>query len=76
MADRKMGTTVGMPSVGAKVEVKARFDGTWSGGFEVVDVEDDGYRIRRMTDGTVLPSVFHHNEVRQESGGSGWRRRP
>jgi hypothetical protein len=49
------------------VEVKTRFDGTWSRGFEVADVEDDGLRIKRMTDGSVLPSLFRPNEVRRES---------
>ena len=54
------------PGVGARVEVKTRFDGTWSRGFEVADVEDDGLRIKRMTDGSVLPSLFRPNEVRRE----------
>lgn len=60
------------PRVGTKVEVKARFDGTWSQGFEVADVEDDGYRIKRMTDGTVLPSLFHTHEVRRERTRATW----
>jgi hypothetical protein len=60
--------------VGTKVEVRARFDGTWSQGFEIADVADDGYRIKRMTDGAVLPSVFRANEVRRERTADPFRR--
>jgi hypothetical protein len=59
-------------TVGTKVEVRTRFDGTWSQGFEIADVEDDGYRIKRMTDGTVLPSLFHRHEVRRERRRATW----
>ncbi len=72
MADNDVTTKAGTPRVGNRVEVKARFDGTWSKGFEVADIEDDGYRIRRMTDGGVLPSLFHRNEVRRERRRSTW----
>jgi hypothetical protein len=51
---------------GTQVEVKARFDGTWSKGFQIAEIEDEGYRIRRMTDGSVLPTVFNRNEVRRD----------
>lgn len=42
---------------GTTVEVQCRFDQRWSGGFTVVDVTDEGYRIRRQSDGSVLPVV-------------------
>ena len=40
-----------------RVEVRSRFDGSWCRGFEIVGVLDDGesYRIRRVSDGVVLP---------------------
>ena len=41
--------------VGARVEVRNRFDGSWSAGFEVSAVVDGGYRIRRRGDGSELP---------------------
>ena len=51
---------------GARVEVRRRFDQSWARGFEVAEVVDDGYRVRRLSDGSVLPVVFHDGEVRVE----------
>lgn len=53
--------------------MRTRFDGTWSPGFEVAEVvEPGGYRIRRMADGVVLPSLFDASEVRRERGRATW----
>jgi len=53
--------------------VRTRFDGTWSPGFEVAEVvEPGGYRIRRMADGVVLPSLFDDSEVRRERSRTTW----
>lgn len=52
--------------VGTKVCVRNRFLGDWSGGFEVFEVLDSGYRISRITDRHVLPEVFGPDEVRLE----------
>jgi len=61
------------PRAGTKVEVRTRFDGTWSPGFEVAEVvEPGGYRIRRMADGVVLPSLFDDSEVRRERSRTTW----
>jgi hypothetical protein len=61
------------PRTGTKVEVRTRFDGSWSPGFEVAEVLEDGaYRIRRATDGEVLPSLFDPAEVRRERARSTW----
>jgi hypothetical protein len=60
------------PGIGTKVEVRTRFDGSWSRGFEIAEVEDDGYRVKRMTDGAVLPSVFGDHEVRRERRTTSW----
>jgi hypothetical protein len=51
-------------SPGDKVEVRSRFNAQWSRGFEIVDATDKGYRVRRASDGEVLPVEFSHNDVR------------
>lgn len=49
---------------GTRVEVRTRFVGSWSGSFEIAQVSDGGYRVRRLSDGTELPSSFPPDEVR------------
>jgi hypothetical protein len=51
---------------GTRVEVRKRFDASWAHGFEVISVSDDGYRLRRMSDGHELPADFSAEEVRRE----------
>jgi hypothetical protein len=51
---------------GVRVEVRSRFDGRWARGFEVETHDADGYTVRRLSDGTVLPVVFTDDEVRPE----------
>ena len=51
-------------AVGDRVEVRRRFDSQWARGFEIVDVTDDGYRVKRMSDGEILPVVFDADDVR------------
>lgn len=55
----------GTLQVGDKVEVRRRFDAQWARGFEIVDVADDGYRVRRTSDGEVLPVTFAPDDVRE-----------
>ena len=44
--------------VGQEVEVHTTFDNSWAPGFEIAEVIDRGcYRVRRTSDGTLLPSV-------------------
>jgi hypothetical protein len=50
---------------GVSVEVRDHFLGSWSRGFEVAGVEDGNYRIRRVSDGTVLPVLFPPEDVRR-----------
>ena len=50
--------------VGTEVCVRNRFEGGWSRGFVVDDVVSHGYRLRRLSDGVVLPSVFGPASVR------------
>ena len=54
------------------VEVRSRFDGSWVPGFEVaeergVDAERV-FRLRRCSDGLVLPTLFGLEEVRTPPG--------
>lgn len=51
--------------VGDKVEVRRRFDAQWARGFEIVEVTDDGYRVKRMSDGEILPATFSADDVRE-----------
>ena len=52
---------------GTPVDVRSRFVGSWSRGFEVAErVADRGYRVRRISDGTVLPDVFDEQDVRAQ----------
>lgn len=57
---------------GAKVEVRSRFDGRWSRGFEVAEVLAHGYRVRRLSDGALLPSEFDDDEIRAEKRRNMW----
>jgi hypothetical protein len=53
-------------AVGTPVEVRSRFVGSWSRGFEVADHRDGRYRIKRLSDGSILPDEFDTQEVRSE----------
>ncbi|MHB8670623.1 MAG: hypothetical protein ACYDAD_08705 [Acidimicrobiales bacterium] len=56
---------------GSQVEVQSRFDGSWVRGFEVAEVarthgdRATALRLRRRSDGTVLPTLFDPEEVRE-----------
>jgi len=49
---------------GTKVRVRNTL-GSWAGGFEVVGVDSSGYRLRRVSDGAVLPTPIVATEVRK-----------
>jgi hypothetical protein len=51
-------------AAGTPVEVRRRFDYSWARGFEVAEVQDRGYTLRRKSDGSVLPAVFEFGDVR------------
>lgn len=61
---------------GTRVEVRSRFDQRWSRGFEVTEVVDNGgnrrYRIRRRSDGSLLPVLFGPAELREERRNPMW----
>jgi hypothetical protein len=54
---------------GSEVEVQSRFNGSWVRGFEIVEVrsheQPDSLRIRRRSDGAVLPTLFSPDRVRE-----------
>lgn len=53
--------------------MRSTFDGRWLPGFEVVSLDDgDGYRLRRLSDDTVLPTVFGVDDVRRERTRQTW----
>lgn len=63
---------------GTRVEVRSRFEPSWSRGFEVAEVVDEhddpsidgrAYRVRRRSDGEVLPALFSEEELREERKG-------
>ena len=51
-----------------EIEVRSRFTGDWSGGFELHDAKtvdgDSTFKVRRRSDRTVLPGWFTAFEVR------------
>ena len=57
--------------VGTPVEVRTRFERSWAHGYEVAEgVRPDGaeprYRVRRTSDGEVVPASFSPEELRVE----------
>ena len=58
--------------IDARVEIRRRFDQEWARGFTIAAIEDDGYRVLRVSDGFVLPVVFAPEEVRRERKRSMW----
>ena len=58
---------------GTRVEVHSTFARQWVGGFEVAEPVDGprpGYRIRRRSDRSVLPTLFAPEDVRVDPGRS------
>ncbi len=51
---------------GTRVDVRDRFQGTWSRGFVVAEVTGAGYRVERVADRTAVPGFFPHEAVRRE----------
>ena len=51
---------------GVPVEVRSRYDGRWNRGFEIAEeLSAHAYRVRRLSDGSVLPAEFSPEDVRQ-----------
>jgi hypothetical protein len=49
---------------GTEVEVLTRYEHHWATGFEIAAVDDDRFRLRRHSDGAVLPASFSAREIR------------
>ena len=57
---------VGRLQVGMPVEVHSTFSERWVRGFEVADMSADGCRLRRLSDGSILPSLFPSADLRPQ----------
>jgi hypothetical protein len=51
---------------GTRVEVKNRFVGSWSRGFEIAGSSSGRYLVKRHSDGSILPDEFDPAEIRPE----------
>ena len=51
---------------GTAIEVRGRFRGEWSRGFEIADETREGYWVRRMPDRYVLPIEFSGRDSRRD----------
>jgi len=61
---------------GTRVEVRSRFEAAWTRGFEVAERIGDGigsrYKLRRRSDGSILPVLFDEADLREERRRSTW----
>jgi hypothetical protein len=57
---------------GTAVDVRNRYQGTWVRGFEVAEFTYGGYRIRRLSDGSILGDLFTRDDVRRERSRQGF----
>lgn len=57
---------------GSRVDVRSSLDGSWSHGFEVVEVVEEGYLVRRSSDERILPRPLLPDDVRRERRSSMW----
>jgi len=54
----------GVVEEGTQVELYNAFDGTWSAGFEIASVIHAGYRVRRLSDASLLPGYTTRSDLR------------
>jgi hypothetical protein len=57
---------------GTRVEVRSRFEDTWTSGFEVATTEGGMYRLRRLSDGSLLPTLTGPDDLRRERRRETW----
>ena len=57
---------------GMEVDVRTGFDRSWASGFQIAEVTDVGYRLRRASDQTTLPVVFPFDDVRRHRSSFWW----
>lgn len=53
--------------VGDAVEVHTAFDDSWADGFEIAERVSEGYRVRRLSDRSLLPGFTSEKDVRPQS---------
>ncbi len=70
MGEAGSGGTSDLLPVGAPVMVRTRYLGSWTGGFVVAERLEDGYRLRRLSDGSELPHWFGFAAVRPDPDAS------
>jgi len=51
-------------TTGAEVEVLTRYEGHWASGLAIASVDQDRFRLRRHSDGVVLPVSFSASQLR------------
>ncbi len=58
--------------------MRNRFDSSWTRGFEIAEIEPAtngggaSYKVRRRSDGSILPVPFTEEELREERRRSTW----
>ncbi|HTL87489.1 MAG TPA: hypothetical protein VL856_20060 [Acidimicrobiia bacterium] len=61
---------------GTRVEVRSRFESHWARGFEVADIQSNQgrsvYKVKRRSDGSILPALFTEDDVREERRRGTW----
>ena len=50
---------------GDRVEVFSAFNRRWVSGFEIAEVLGNGYRVRRSSDGMLLPNATSADDLRE-----------
>ena len=50
--------------IGDRVEVHTKFNDSWTAGFEIAEIIPEGYRVRRVSDGTWLPDSTSAADLR------------
>jgi len=69
MGDAEFPDDDGVLDIGTAVMVRTRYLGSWATGFEVAELLHDGYRLRRVSDGTLLAQEVDFEAVRPEVDG-------
>ena len=76
LAKRRHGRTIASVRPGTRVEVRSRFEAAWTRGFEVVErvteVPEAQYKVRRRSDGSILPVLFDEDDLREERRRGTW----
>jgi len=59
-------TIVGL-TLGTHVELHSSFNDSWVAGFQIAVSDSSGYRVRRVTDGSVLPGYVSEGDLRVDA---------